>query len=157
VPAVSLATLLPNLPLCPVLSPSSPQCLAPPAPLTSLLTLTHSPATSSSSVMSSSSPPPSAFQPLDLLSRFLVYPSSKRLKAADALLHPWFVSGLDEVGLVLPVEYRQSQPKVDCSQDVSADVGNSPPLPQVKFSYEWGGKSLGECLSEVLISIPGSS
>ena len=77
---------------------------------------------------------------LDFLSRFLIYISSKRLKAADALLHPWFVSGMDEV------------PKVDCSRGVSADnyVENGAPLPQVKFSYEWGRKSIGECLSEVL-------
>lgn len=28
--------------------------------------------------------------PLDLLSRFLVYPPENRLKAAQALSHPWF-------------------------------------------------------------------
>ena len=175
VPAVSLVTLLPNLPPCTGLSPSSPQHLAPPAPLASSPTRTHSLAPSSpssafpqtclsglssQSVASSLSSPlsPSTSQPLDLLSRLLVYPSSKRLKAADALLHPWFASGLDEVGLVLPVGYRPSQQKVDCSQDVSAGdyIGNGLPLPQIKFSYEWGGKSLGECLSEVLTSVPGS-
>ena len=106
---------------------------------------------SSSSLSPSSPPPPSASQPLDFLSRFLVYPSSERLKAACALLHPWFVSRLDEVGLVLPVGYRASQPKVDCSQGVSADnyVENGAPLPQVEFSYERGGR---EHLTEVLIS-----
>ena len=114
----------------------------------------------SSQSVTSLSPPPSlsASQPLGLLSCFLVYPSSKRLEAADVLLHPWSVSGLDEVGLVLPVGYRPSQRKVECSQDVSAGdyIGNGPPLPRIKFSYEWGGKSLGECLSEVLTSVPGS-
>ena len=41
---------------------------------------------------------------------------------------------------MLPMGYWPLQPKVDCS------------LPQVKFSYEWGGKSRGVCLSEGLIS-----
>ena len=45
------------------------------------------------------------------------------------------------------VGYRASQLKVDCSQGVSADsyVENGVPLPEVKFSYEWKWKSLGEC------------
>ena len=53
---------------------------------------------------------------------------------------------------MLPVGYRASQPKVDCSQGVPADnyLENGAPLPQVELSYEWGGKSIGECLSEVL-------
>ena len=52
---------------------------------------------------------------------------------------------------MLPVGYRASQPKVDCSQGVSADnyVENGAPLPQVEFSYETGGR---ERLTEVLIS-----
>jgi hypothetical protein len=37
---------------------------------------------------------------LDLVYRFLVYPSFKRLKAADALLHPWF-----DDNLLLPEHY----------------------------------------------------
>ena len=103
VPAVSWAILLPNLPPCLILSPSSAQYLAVPAPLASSPTRTLYPATSSSSsttclsrpssqpgVFSSSSsssypPTPSASQPLDFLSCFLVY--SKLFKAADALLH----------------------------------------------------------------------
>ena len=102
----------PIYPPCPILSPSSPQYLALPAPLASSPTRTLYPVTSSSSSTtclfslssqsvafssSTSSPPPSsASQPLDFLSRFLVYPSFKLLKAADALLHPWFVEDLDE-------------------------------------------------------------
>ena len=55
---------------------------------------------------------------------------------------------------MLPVGYRPSQPKVNCSQGISADdyIENGAPLPQVAFSYEWGRGSIGEFLSEVLIS-----
>ena len=47
--------------------------------------------------------PPTAVipSPLDLLQRLLVYPPDQRLKAADALSHPWFRSG----ALSLPEGY----------------------------------------------------
>ena len=100
VPAVSLTILLPNLPPCPTLYPhphnirlhlhwllhtlypanSSSQ---------STICLSHPSSQSvafSSFSSSSSPPPPSASQPLDS-----VYPSSKSLKAAYALLHLWFM------------------------------------------------------------------
>ena len=55
---------------------------------------------------------------------------------------------------MLLVGYRASRLKVDCGQGISGDnyVENGAPLPQVEFSYERGGKSIGERLTEVLIS-----
>ncbi|CAL1694690.1 unnamed protein product [Somion occarium] len=73
VPGVDLATRLPNLP------PGS-----------------H--AESSLSHFPTRTPAPS---PLDLLQGFLVYPPERRLKAAEALHHPWFLEGI----LVLPEGY----------------------------------------------------
>lgn len=61
---------------------------------------------------------------LDLLSRLLVYPVSRRLKAADALLHPWF--GAD---LLLPEQY---------------------PLKEKRGITELEGKSLGQWIQTIL-------
>lgn len=40
---------------------------------------------------------------LDMLSRFLVYPPESRMKARDALLHPWFHGG---VPILLAGDYQ---------------------------------------------------
>lgn len=51
---------------------------------------------------------------LDLISRFLVYPSPRRLKAVDALSHPWFGAGI-----LLPETYIvEGKPEV-VEQDIS--------------------------------------
>jgi len=102
VPAIDLASLLPNLP--PSTKPNS------------VAATSHSPA----ETMVSS--------PFDLLRRFLVYPQSERLRAAEALKHPWFAA---DPMLLLPSGYALDS---TCS-DLSEQVGSS-----------WEGKTLGELL-----------
>ncbi|KAF9535623.1 kinase-like domain-containing protein, partial [Crepidotus variabilis] len=68
---------------------------------------------------------------LDLLSRFLRYPSACRISAADAILHPWFFGEI-----LLPSGY------------VSQIKG-------ISVSFEWEGKSLEEVLCPLLPDIPG--
>jgi len=52
---------------------------------------------------------PSAF---DLVSRFLVYPSEKRLTAPQATEHPWFMKGV-----LMPVDYPDEIQK-ECSKEL---------------------------------------
>ena len=109
VPAVDLTSLLPNLP------PSAiPQ------------------ARSSSSPQATPHAPPRimSLSPLDLLHRFLVYPQSDRIRAVDALKHPWFI--VDPVAL-LPPGYPLEH--VDDGSILRSQVGNL-----------WEGKTLGEWL-----------
>ncbi|KAH8094743.1 kinase-like protein [Cristinia sonorae] len=54
---------------------------------------------------SHSLPPETSNSPVDLIYRLLVYPPEKRLRAEDALRHPWFTSE----PLLLPDEYPQDQ------------------------------------------------
>ena len=81
VPAANLSTLLPNLPQ----GPSLPY--------------------------EGSHFPPSAMvaSPLDLIQRFLVYPPDRRLKAFDALQHPWFSQGT----LILPEGYSLASSSIN--------------------------------------------
>ena len=69
--------------------------------------------------------------PLDLLSRFLVYPPEKRLKAADALLHPWF-----RAGILLPEAF---------STDAESQSGQNK-----QAMLEWEGKTLGQWIHFLL-------
>lgn len=69
-PAVSLSTLLPNLP---------PKSTGP-----------HEGGQSAAYCIDEDLDP----VPLDLLSLFLVYPSEKRLKATETLRHPWFTNDI---------------------------------------------------------------
>src|SRR5260221_5394556 len=62
---------------------------------------------------------------LDILAKFLQYPTSSRLTAADALQHPWFTSGV----LCLPQGYSLDQSGFD-------DV----------VCYEYNGRMFGELL-----------
>lgn len=102
-PSVDLASLLPNLP----------------------------PSTKPESVQATSHLPPETKEPspFDLLRRFLVYPESRRLRAAEALRHPWFTA--DPMPL-LPPAYPLSD---DQRSDLSKRVGS-----------DWEGKTLGEWL-----------
>jgi len=72
--------------------------------------------------------------PLDLLHRFLVYPPSERLQAADALRHPWFTS---EYPIPLPVGYL-----LDGIEYLWEHV-----------VFDWKGKHLGELLRVALPNI----
>ncbi|KAA1467871.1 kinase-like protein [Dentipellis sp. KUC8613] len=100
---VDLASLLPNMPLEHRRSETSSiaHCLHP-------------------------SPTP---KPLDLIHRFLVYPQASRLKARDALVHPWFQS---EPPVLLPSE--------------TASAATSSAL----TSKCWDGKSLGDWLRTMM-------
>ncbi|KAG2138005.1 kinase-like protein [Suillus clintonianus] len=75
--------------------------------------------------------PPEAMlpTPVDLIHRFLVYEPSQRLRPSKALTHPWFTS---EPPLLLPADFPVSSAHGEAS-----------------ISLGWGGKSLGEWLSEV--------
>jgi len=89
VPHVPLAPLLPNLPPDPSPPPTAP------APTSerqheAVLDPVHFPQEEMT---------PS---PLDLISRFLVYPSENRLRAARALEHPWFTGE----GVLIPEGYE---------------------------------------------------
>lgn len=102
VPVAETSSLLPNLP-----APSEARCL-----------------------------PVSHFQPdmmspsaLDLLLRFLVYPPERRLKAHQALRHPWFSIG----PLLLPVQYML------CDEGLHEHVTST-----------WEGQSLGDAIQFVL-------
>ena len=128
VPAVDLASLLPNLP------PSTRPNLFPKMPASS------SPSSALTSTPTSHHPPPfrEAFPtPIDLLHRFLVYPPQNRLQATDALRHPWFAA---EPRVLLPSGYRA---------EWAGDDGEGGPSGRV--GAVWDGKSLGElmrvCLS----------
>ncbi|KAG0697735.1 kinase-like protein [Suillus ampliporus] len=66
--------------------------------------------------------------PVDLVHRFLVYDPSQRLRSSKALTHPWFTS---EPPLLLPDDFPASSVTGKASMSVS-----------------WGGKSLGEWLSD---------
>jgi hypothetical protein len=78
-------------------------------------------------------PPAEPVEPyaLDLLHRFLVYPSDRRLRARDALKHPWFTS---EPPVLLPEDYPVMREKTGA-------VEHAERLLQ--------GKTLGEWLHEV--------
>jgi serine/threonine protein kinase len=65
--------------------------------------------------------------PIDLVHRFLVYEPSLRLCPSKALNHPWFTSE----PLLMPDDYSDPSSLGDASMTLS-----------------WGGKSLGECLSD---------
>lgn len=71
-------------------------------------------------------PSPSA---LDLLWRFLVYPPERRLKAREALRHPWLLEGT-------PTLLPESITPDNC------------PHPHVV--YEWQGQPLGGILGSIL-------
>jgi len=62
---------------------------------------------------------------LDILTKFLQYPASSRLTAADALHHPWFTSAV----LCLPQGYSLEQSGFD-------DI----------VCYEYNGRMFGELL-----------
>ncbi|OJA08342.1 hypothetical protein AZE42_07126 [Rhizopogon vesiculosus] len=66
--------------------------------------------------------------PIDLVHRFLVYEPSQRLRPSKALTHPWLTSE----PLLIPDDYPAPSSQGDASVTLS-----------------WGGKSLGEWLSDV--------
>jgi serine/threonine protein kinase len=65
--------------------------------------------------------------PLDLISRFLVYPPENRLLIADALSHPWFPDNI-----LLP-------------EGLSSEIG-----PQKQSVSEWEGNTLAQWLQFIL-------
>ena len=69
---------------------------------------------------------------LDLLTRFLVYPPSERLKASEALGHPWFGQGV-----LLPEGYP-----------LEANSKHSATIPDILAEVE--GKSLGQWVHAIL-------
>ncbi|KAG1742694.1 kinase-like domain-containing protein [Suillus paluster] len=75
--------------------------------------------------------PPETMSPtfVDLVHRFLVYEPSRRLRPSGALTHPWFTS---EPPLLLPDDFPTSSA-----------------LGEASMSLSWGGKALGEWLSDV--------
>lgn len=64
----------------------------------------------------------------DLLKRFIVYPQSERLKAAEALKHPWFIA---EPPALVPVGYS---------------LANA----QNALAMQRDGKTLGEWICSIL-------
>jgi serine/threonine protein kinase len=75
--------------------------------------------------------------PLDLLQRFLVYPPPQRLKAAEALRHPWFVA---EPSVILPAGYPANSFETN--------------FPDHPSSIEvWENKGLGEWLIAALNAV----
>ena len=84
-----------------------------------------------------------AATPLDLIHRLLVYPPEARIRAADALKHPWFISEGDDdddtqIPVLLPPERRVGLhfhlPRSSTQAEVPGAVD------------EWHGKPLGHWL-----------
>ena len=110
VPAIDLTSLLPNLP--PSTVPQS------------------DPSSSRQSTATSHSPPSiQAPSPFDLLHRFLVYPPPDRIRAKDALRHPWFTAA--DPLVLLPANYLAAG---------AIDEGVN------HVSFIWEGKTLEEWL-----------
>jgi len=107
--------------------------LVPSVPLAPLLPHLPSPATQDDSGEVGASGTDPIFHPtaLDLLSRFLVYPPEKRLKAADALSHPWF-----KANILLPEEL---------SPNAETQSGQNK-----QAMLEWEGKTLGQWIHFLL-------
>ncbi|KAF8167273.1 kinase-like domain-containing protein [Crassisporium funariophilum] len=105
--------------------------VVPPVPLAPLL-----PNLPSSSPSHPSSPTCSS--PLNLLSQFLVYPTSSRLRAEDAMRHAWFTD--EQSVILLPREYALPS-GLNHLRSVAV--------------HEWKGRTLGEWLHSVLLAIPG--
>jgi serine/threonine protein kinase len=110
VPAVPLSPLLPNLP------PSS---------------VLHSATTSTNGNALSEEPTNSV---LNLLKQFLVYPPGSRIRAADALRHPWFTS--EDSIMLLPKGYS-----------LENDYHH------MKTVDEWQGKPLEEWLHLMIVPL----
>lgn len=104
---------------------------APPVPLAPLLPNLPIPSTAAQVNVGTGHFPNSVMSPtaLDLLSRFLVYPSSQRLSPLEGLDHPWFKNGSP---LLLPQEYVLEYNQL-----------------RGHVISEWEGKSLGECLESI--------
>jgi len=111
VPAVPLSPLLPNLPHSSVL---------------------HSFATSTNGNASSEE---STNSVLNLLQQFLVYPPGLRIRAEDALRHPWFTSK-DSI-MLLPKGYSLGKNEYH----------------HVKMVDEWQGKPLEEWLHLIIVPL----
>jgi len=108
--------IVPSVPLLPLL-PNLPPSSIHPAP--------NDPASNTSPVV-------------DLISQFLVYPAASRLRAEDAMQHPWFISAGST--LLLPKGYALAR-KTEDLKNIAV--------------YEWKGKTLGEWLHSMLPTIPG--
>jgi hypothetical protein len=96
-----------------------------------------SPSSASTSTPTSHYPPPfrEAFPtPFDLLHRLLVYPPQNRLRATDALRHPWFVA---EPGVLLPGGYPA---------EWAGDDGEEGGSGGGRVGAVWDGKPLGELM-----------
>ena len=107
VPAVPLSPLLPNLP---------PSCVL------------H---TSTNGIVSSEGPTNPV---LNLLQQLLVYPPGSRIRAEDALRHPWFTN--EDSIILLPKEYS---------------LDNE--YHHVKTVDNWQGKSLEEWLHLIIVPL----
>ncbi|KAF8641182.1 hypothetical protein AX17_000817 [Amanita inopinata Kibby_2008] len=103
----------------------------PPVPLISHLPNLPPPIHEANGALDSPSPRNSSKYALDLVSRLLVYPPEKRLKAQEALSHPWFTT--TDTPLLLPPNYPL--------QDDSLET---------HITAEWRGKSLGKVIQEIL-------
>jgi cyclin-dependent kinase 8/11 len=91
-----------------------------------------------SSIHPSPNDPTSNISPVEnLISQFLMYPAASRLRAKDAIRHPWFIGAGST--LLLPKGYA---------------LASETELNNVAV-YEWKGNTLGEWLHSVLPSIPG--
>ena len=110
VPAVPLSPLLPNLP------PSS---------------VLHSATTSTNGNASSEE---STSSVLNLLQQFLVYPPGSRIRAEDALRHPWFTS--EDPKILLPKGYSLEN---EYHHEKTVD--------------EWQGKPLEEWLHLIIVPL----
>jgi cyclin-dependent kinase 8/11 len=75
---------------------------------------------------------------IDLISQLLVYPPASRLRAEDAIRHPWFVDAGST--LLLPRGYALA-PETEELRNIAV--------------HEWKGQTIGEWLHSVLLTIPG--
>ncbi|KAF9561613.1 kinase-like protein [Agrocybe pediades] len=167
VESVPLAPLFPNLPP----SRRSEQCDLEP---------TSSPSSSSVTSTTSSTSPSSLI--LDLISSFLVYPSANRIRAEDAMRHPFFTesasssSPASSPATSTPATTTASSTSSQsCPSATQTNAKRKPPsrsailLPpgyalekgspalREHVVYEWEGKSLGEWLDVVLVSGEGGA
>ncbi|KAF8971793.1 kinase-like domain-containing protein [Flammula alnicola] len=182
VPAVSLRPLLPNLPpssLADLASESEDVDLTQPAeapsdasaepiqpnqpnqPPSSVLpdpgnaeTHTHTPSTPNPTHAHAQEAQAHTPLPLDLIQRFLVYPAAARLRAEDAIRHPWFTAPSSSSSSSIPVTMSMS------TSTSSPSAALPTPLPQTPSAIPSTSTFLtnpnaGEWLHSVLLTIPG--
>ncbi|KAH9486068.1 Cyclin-dependent kinase 2 [Psilocybe cubensis] len=85
---------------------------------------------------------------IDLISRFLVYPSASRIQAEDAMRHPWFTT--PGAVLLLPPGYSLGWNLLLEEQSSRTETTSG----EKRVKHVWNGRSLGEWIKVILEGEP---